>query len=162
MNPEQQNFESLRRLMALKRHEVPPPGYFHRFSDRVVSRLRAGERGEEPLLHDLFSHAPWLKRLLTAFETKPIFAGAFGAAICGLLVAGVIYSEAVTPTAVTLHQTPPGERLPVTVQIGTISESSPIANFPNSGGGVALPVAGSLFGQMPTVQPQAIVFRPAN
>ena len=92
MTPDQQNFESLRRLLALKRHEQPPPGYFNSFSQQVVARIRAGELGADS--------APWenwltsrLQRLWLAFETKPILAGVFGAGVCALLISGVIYSE---------------------------------------------------------------------
>src|SRR2546423_12847642 len=92
MNPEQDNFESLRRLLALKRHEVPPPGYFENFSGYVIARIRAGERAPS-FWESLSWEAPWLQRLWSAFETKPIFAGALGMAMCGVLVTGVVYSQ---------------------------------------------------------------------
>ena len=48
MNENENNFESLRRLLALKRHEMPPPGYFNNFSSQVVHRIRAGEPEAQP------------------------------------------------------------------------------------------------------------------
>lgn len=88
MNPDHENFDSLRRLVALKRHEQPPPGYFDRFSRDVMARIKAGETGGEAAF-DL----PWMQRVLALFDVKPVFAGAFGMAVCGLLISGVLSSE---------------------------------------------------------------------
>ncbi len=88
MNSDSENFDSLRRLLALKRHEQPPPGYFNRFSRDVVSRIKAGESGGDSALE-----STWLSRLGGIFDVKPLFAGAFGTAVCGLLVVSVISSE---------------------------------------------------------------------
>jgi hypothetical protein len=93
MSRESEDFGSLRRLLALKRHEQPPPGYFEGFSAQVMARIKAGERVDEGVLARLFWEAPWLQRLWAALEAKPALAGAFGAAVCGLLIFGVIYSE---------------------------------------------------------------------
>ena len=45
MNESENNFSELKRLLKLKRHEVPPPGYFNDFSAEIIARIRAGERG---------------------------------------------------------------------------------------------------------------------
>lgn len=100
MDPELQNVEQLRRLLALKRHEQPPPGYWENFSSKVVARIEAGEQGTpdsfaERLLHQ-FS---FLQRFWAALESRPALAGAFGAAMCGLLIAGVLHSEDASPAA---------------------------------------------------------------
>ncbi|HEU5397122.1 MAG TPA: hypothetical protein VFV81_08135 [Verrucomicrobiae bacterium] len=83
-------FESLRQLLALKRHEVPPPGYFNRFSDNVLARIQAAE--QEAAL-------PWFVRLLHLLELKPAFAGGFASAVCLLLLFGIVYagSDNTTP-----------------------------------------------------------------
>jgi hypothetical protein len=94
MNSDQENFEQLRRLLALKRYELPPPRYFNDFSSQVIARIRAGERGESSsALESLFADTSWLQRLWGALESRPAFAGAFGATMCGLLLAGIVYSS---------------------------------------------------------------------
>jgi len=88
MNSDSEDFDSLRRLLVLKRHEQPPPGYFNRFPRDVMARIKAGESGGE----DVFKSS-WMSRLAGMFDVKPVFAGAFGTAVCGLLIVGVISSE---------------------------------------------------------------------
>src|SRR5215831_12887312 len=93
MYPDSEEFDSLRRLLALKRHEQPPPGYFHHFSRNVIVRIQAGERGMDAAsLERLLWDAPWLQRFWTALEAKPVLAGALGVAACAMLLAGLIYS----------------------------------------------------------------------
>src|SRR5215813_2226334 len=88
MNSDSENFDSLQRLLALKRHEQPPPGYFNRFPREVMARIKAGENGGE-----IGYDASWLQRLLGMFELKPVFAGAFGAGVCAMVISGVVASE---------------------------------------------------------------------
>src|SRR6185312_15565085 len=83
---ENENFEALRKLLSLKRHEVPPPGYFNRFSGQVIARIRAGEREAE-------SATPWYLRFMQIFEAKPAFASSFASALCLLLLFGIVYAE---------------------------------------------------------------------
>ena len=71
MYPDSENFDQLRRLLAVKRHEQPPPGYFHNFSRQVIARIRAGERAEPAnAWARLFWDAPWLQRLWAAFAPR--------------------------------------------------------------------------------------------
>ena len=94
MSESEENFEALRRLLALKRHEVPPPGYFDSFSRQVVARLRAGgASGETVPGEGLWQRVPWLLRILQMIEGKPVFVGSFATALCVLLLGGVVYSE---------------------------------------------------------------------
>src|ERR1017187_5902257 len=87
MKENENNFESLRRLLALKRHETPPPGYFENFSSEVTARIRAG------VSKQLTGELPWFFRLLSTFEAKPAFTGAFASALCLLLLFGIVYAE---------------------------------------------------------------------
>lgn len=84
MSENENDFEALRRLLALKRHEVPPPGYFEDFSSRVIGRIRAAEAAPQ---------LPWLLRLLHAFETRPAYPVAFASALCTLLLFGIVSVE---------------------------------------------------------------------
>ena len=108
MNENENKFESLRRLLALKRHETPPPGYFNHFSGEVMARIRAGEAGRSANVSDQLS---WVFQLLSAFEAKPAFAGAFAFSLCLLLVFGIVYAErpdvALQPLLQTAQNTSP-------------------------------------------------------
>jgi len=84
MSENENDFEALRRLLALKRHEIPPPGYFEDFSSRVIGRIRAGEAARE---------LPWLLRLLQAFESKPAYPVALASVLCTLLLIGIVSVE---------------------------------------------------------------------
>ena len=88
MSPEQENFEQIRRVLALKRHEIPPPGYFHHFSREVIVRIKAGDLGESRLIQE-----SWVKRFWTMLDTRPVWAGAVGAAVCGFFVIGAVVSS---------------------------------------------------------------------
>jgi hypothetical protein len=94
MNENENNFDALRRLLEFKRQETPPPGYFNSFSGQVIARIRAGEsRASRGAAAEYFSEAPWLLKLLQAFEFKPAFAGAFASALLLLLVFGIAYAD---------------------------------------------------------------------
>jgi len=100
MKPDSEHFEELRRLLRLKRYEVPPPGYFDGFSRQVIARIQAGESGDAPsVFEQLFGSSSWLSRLRASFGAKPILAGAFGIAVCSVLIAGVAYSDRDIPAA---------------------------------------------------------------
>ena len=81
MNAGQDDFEKLRKLLALKRHEQPPPGYFDRLPNQIISRIKAGENTE----------SIW-DRLLPKVVLRPAFAYGFGIAACVLLAFGANYA----------------------------------------------------------------------
>jgi hypothetical protein len=94
MNENENNFESLRRLLVLKRYETPPPGYFNYFSSQVLQRIRAGDTGTSAnWLEEYFAQAPWLGRLVQGLNVKPVFASTFAGALCLLLFLGIIYAD---------------------------------------------------------------------
>ena len=95
MNPEQDQFQQLRGLLLLKRYEQPPPGYFENFSSQVIARLRLHQsKAKGSWLSRFTFEAPWLEGLWGTFEARPMLAGAFGVAVCGLLAVGLLFSDA--------------------------------------------------------------------
>ena len=81
MSENENDFEALRRLLALKRHEIPPPGYFDSFSDHVIARIRAGEGVQQ---------MPWLLRFLQWFENRPAYPVALASGMCLMLLFGIV------------------------------------------------------------------------
>jgi hypothetical protein len=91
MNPETEEFVELRRLLILKRHEVPPPGYFNNFSGQVIARIHDGESGTAEIRLSL--GGDWFQRLWSALEARPAFAGVCAIGLCTVLVSGFISSD---------------------------------------------------------------------
>jgi hypothetical protein len=98
MSTAPEDFEKLRKLLKLKRHEQPPPGYFNNFSRQVIGRIEA--EGRSSRVDVLSAEAPWAKKLVWMLETNPIFAGAFGVSICALLIFGITSFQYVDRTSV--------------------------------------------------------------
>jgi hypothetical protein len=84
MSTESQDFEKLRKLLALKRYELPPPRFFAEFPGRVMRKLEAAQEA---------ASRPWWSRLWLELEFKPAFACVAGLLVCGALVAGIAASE---------------------------------------------------------------------
>ena len=78
MQEDPQEFEKLRKLLALKRREMPPPGYFDGFSSKVTSRIEAAQ---------LASPSLW-QQVASLFRTRPAITWSFSAfAVMVLFVA---------------------------------------------------------------------------
>ncbi len=117
MNAEQEQFEQVRRVLALKRHEQPPPGYFREFSSKVIARLHALQAAPR---------VTWRQRLGLDVQFSPALIGAIGVVVCGLLLLGVL--------------TAPGESQPSTLAVAgdpSIFFASPVPD-PAFGGGAGL------------------------
>jgi hypothetical protein len=84
MNPPPDNFERLRKLLALKRYELPPPGYFANFPARVLRKLEAVEASRS---------SSWWRRLGLDFDLQPAMVCGCGVLVCALFSAGVIASN---------------------------------------------------------------------
>ncbi len=129
MKESKPNFESLRRLLALKRHEMPPPGYFNNFSRQVIGRIRAGEAGARSGLSDRESGSmPWFLRLFQSIESKPVFAGGFATALCGLLLFGAVMAQRPETISQALLQPPAQDASPLLAST-TSPLSQPVNQF---------------------------------
>ena len=100
MSPIPDDFEQLGRVLALKRYEQPPPGYFHNFSRQVIVRIEAGELGD-PITASFwsFSGGSFLQRMWATLDARPVLAGAFGVAVCGFFVVGALMSDSAIAVA---------------------------------------------------------------
>jgi len=99
MNSDPRTFEGLRRLLVLKRYEQPPPGYFDRFPGEVIARIREYESEAS-----MGPGMPWLRRLWNALEYRAVLPATFGAAVCSVLVLGLIRSSGVHASPVTISE----------------------------------------------------------
>src|ERR1019366_8136739 len=120
MNESNQNFDELKRLLKLKRHEVPPPGYFNHFSGDVISRIRAGEAGgSHSLVEKLREQAPWLATMLRIFESKPGVMGGLATSLCLILLIGVVLAgrPEPVPTGVLASAAPAPEASPALASV---------------------------------------------
>jgi hypothetical protein len=79
MNSDPENFGALRKLLALKQLEQPPPGYFDQLAGNIVYRLEMGE-GQSNI---------W-ERLAAAFAVRPGLAYAIVLTFCGTLAAATV------------------------------------------------------------------------
>jgi|APGre2960657468_1045069.scaffolds.fasta_scaffold34196_3 hypothetical protein len=82
MKPAPQNpdeFESLKKLLALKRHEEPPPGYFDRLPGEVRARIAHAQASPEP----------WWRRWLATWDLSPALATSYAVVAVTLVVGGI-------------------------------------------------------------------------
>jgi hypothetical protein len=166
MSPQIENFESLRRLLALKRHEQPPPGYFENFSRQVIVRIQAGERGEDASgFGRWLLEGAWLQRFWDAFETKPALAGAFGVVVCGLLISGVIYSDQPASSrgqGLTVITEPVETPIQSSFQHPLVAQAAAV-EFPSSSGVVTVQAhSTSLFDELPKPEVQKLLWSPGG
>jgi hypothetical protein len=78
----QEDFDRLRKLLELKRHEQPPPGYFNRLPNQIMARIAAGE-----------GQSTFWERFIPRFTFKPALAYAIGLATCAVVAFGVYYTS---------------------------------------------------------------------
>lgn len=86
VQPNPNEFERLQRLLSLKRHESPPPGFFERFPEQVRARITQAELVPEP----------WWRQWLGALSVKPALATTY-AVVASLLVVGGVWMAKTSP-----------------------------------------------------------------
>ncbi len=69
METSPEDFESLQKLLKLKRYEHPHPRYFNDFSSQVIARIKAGE-----------ARAPWWEKF--GIDLRAVATVGAGAAAC--------------------------------------------------------------------------------
>ena len=80
MNADPNEFETLRKLMALKRHEQPPPEYLSGLPDTIIHRIEQGE-----------CRLTLLDKISGKFAMRPTLVYACGLTVCGALGLSVVY-----------------------------------------------------------------------
>jgi hypothetical protein len=72
---------SVEKIIALKRYEQPPPGYFRLLPERITHRIEQGE-----------GQSNFWETWSAAFSIRPVLAYALGLTVCGALTAGIWYA----------------------------------------------------------------------
>jgi len=141
MSENEDNFESVRRLLALKRHEIPPPGYFNHFPRDVVQRIRAAQNAPPESFFDaLYAQVPWLGKVLNLFNARPVYASGFAGALCVLLFIAVVNGErtdligqaplpVATANTTALAALSPTDLVPSANQPGIVSSTNPVLSL---------------------------------
>lgn len=148
------NFDELKRLLKLKQHEIPPPGYFNHFSGDVISRIRAGESTPQSIFDHVESDS-LLAKFLGLFQAKPGVVGGLATSLCVMLLVGVVLAEHTdeTPTSsemASMQPSAPGD----TATLASTTSLAPAD--PNSGIAISTnPVAAA---SVASFQPQAALF----
>lgn len=93
MHPPDDAEQRLVRLLALKRHEIPPPGFFDELPTRILVNLRAGSDVQD---------IPWWSRAWQAMVREPIVGLSYAALGVGAFVFGISVLE----TAIDVQKAP--------------------------------------------------------
>lgn len=85
-----EEFDSVRKLLKLKRYEQPPPRFFDELPARVLNAIEAAPAQASA---GFFSQVPVLSRFFALLEQNALVAGSLVTGLCALLIGGVVYSE---------------------------------------------------------------------
>jgi hypothetical protein len=79
-DPNDPKFDLIRRALALKRHEIPPPRYFNELPGKILSRLAEPEAAEP---------VSFFEKIRQTFALRPMLATGAGMA-AGVFVLGIV------------------------------------------------------------------------
>ena len=79
-DPDDPKFDLIRRALALKRHEIPPPRYFNELPGKILSRLAEAEAAEP---------VSFFEKIRQTFVLRPMLATGAGMA-AGVFVLGIV------------------------------------------------------------------------
>lgn len=88
-------FDSLRRLLTLKRHEAPPPGFFERLPGQIMARIERQPSSRWEQVLDRLLEISWFQKAAS---------GAMALIVGGLLLLAIVQpsSNSVSPAGATL------------------------------------------------------------
>ncbi|MDB6055760.1 MAG: hypothetical protein JWN25_3283 [Verrucomicrobiales bacterium] len=107
-----QQFTSLKAIMALKKHEQPPPGFFNRLPGNIISQIQKENSARKT----------WVEKLQD-FLVRPAIALSFGMAAFGGVIAGVLYG----------FQNAGSPQASIPLANGSFASSFPRSAMPQSG-----------------------------
>lgn len=94
MNSPEEQFSELRRLLAIKRHERPPPGHFDRLAQQIRRALEA---------ETVSACSTWWERLMSRFDMQPAWAAALAVAVAAVYLFALVASQAPQSPRVSVH-----------------------------------------------------------
>jgi hypothetical protein len=144
METRSDDFNELRKLLALKRHEQPFPRYFNEFSGRVIDRLRTPELLPEPT---------WWERLGFAFDLRPALVCVMGVMVSSLFFFGAmtaVPTEApVTAGVQPIGMAEVGDIVGMPSMLASVTQRGNLDDFQTSSSAVFVSAAASSpFGQV--------------
>lgn len=123
MKPDPQDpdeFAAVAKLLALKRHEEPPPGYFDRLPGEVRARIAHAQAHPEP----------WWRRWLESWDVSPALATSYAAVAVALVLGGVwVAKQPASDKAPTVATTPARVVDPTLTNVIIASNSAPPGLF---------------------------------
>ncbi len=84
MNELPDSNQKVKKLIALKKFETPPPGHSELLASKIISRLEAEQ---------MRAREPWFRRWMHTLDLNPLLSTAYAAAIMALLAFGWHYGE---------------------------------------------------------------------